>query len=91
MSRSLEASQNIWVNIDSKCSLLHELLVTTLHYVKNPVCKRLFDQRVGHVDDPLPRKTPVFIFVRQVGMDYFVLQRFTNHFFDAKTFILGHR
>jgi len=91
MSRSLEASQDIWVNIDSKCSLLHELLVTTLHYVENPVCKRLFYQRVGHVDYPLPRKTSVLIFVRQVGMYDFILQSFTDHFFDPQTLILWDR
>ena len=91
VGRGLEGAKNVRVHGDAEVALLHQPAVSLLDVLEYPVSKRLADDGVDHVDDPLTRKTTKLIILRQVLQRLRVLGRLREELLDAEALVLWHR
>ena len=71
VDRAAEGLGDLRVELNHEVSLVRELVVALLDCRGDPLPERLADDRVDHVDDPLPRQLSQVALVGQVRRDLF--------------------
>ena len=57
---------NLWIEVDHKVTLLRKLLVAVFDLLRDPLSEVVAEQRIDHINDPLPRQLDDISLLRQV-------------------------
>ena len=57
---------NLWIEVDHKVTLLRKLLVAVFDLLRDPLSEVVAEQRIDHINDPLPWQLDDISFLRQV-------------------------
>ena len=90
MGGRLERAKDFRIHRDGKVTVCHELLITRLDMLKDPVGKRLSYERVDQVYDPLAWKAAQVICFRQVLLGIGKLARLSQELFYTQPLVLRH-
>ena len=86
-----EAAEYLGVDIDTQLLLVDQPLVARLDDGLGPVRKRLPNERVSQVDEPLPRQLPILIGLRQVVVASLTILRLLKDVPYRKALVLWQR
>ena len=90
MRGGVEGAEDVGVHHDGHVALRHQVSVTGLHASLHPVGEGPADERVRHVDDPLPRKLADVFLVGEVDERLGMLGGLREELLDAEALVLWH-
>ena len=84
----MESLENLWVEVKKKVLLLSNLLVSVGNRLTDPICKRLADESVADVDNPLTRHLLDITLVWEVLRNSRVLACKLKDVLDGRAFVV---